>query len=36
MPDKSICCKITGESEAGPTVQTSLVLLAGNAMGFLL
>jgi hypothetical protein len=36
MPANIICSRICGESEAGPMVQTSLVLLGGKAMFYLL
>lgn len=34
MPARSSCSMISGESEAGPIVQTILVLCRGSAMGF--
>jgi hypothetical protein len=33
MPARIILSKISGESEAGPMVQTILVLLAGKGIG---
>jgi hypothetical protein len=34
MPARIIFSKTSGEFEAGPMVQTILVLLAGKGMGF--
>ena len=35
MPARIICSMISGVSEAGPMVQTILVLLGGNVMEYL-